>query len=318
MTPAPPPPFHRCQNGDQLRAALESALGRPLAAAVADQIAPAQLFAVVAGGSIPLGLASAASDVDLIAITGSPDQAEDQGPAAPLPAEFDGTSGLLSHGPRFREQIVRLEHIEIDLVSANYDDLLTTLQTLQRSSVALNLAEIRLLSRLKTGWWLHVAGHHEDALRPLRHSRSLDVRASVWNYVGAVQDYDDAVAALEDAPPLAAHLGRLAVERAVAAYFAATGYAFLGTKWLRLLVVAHETPQRVALRHRLLELRTFSQDLLFPSATTRPAVAAHLQRVRALLIEARTLAETDPMIRVAYARTPLLADTPPQPDDHDQ
>lgn len=296
--------FHLCPTAEAFLDQFERAAGRPLSAFVGRFAVSDRVAACVLVGSIPLGIGSSASDVDVLVLIDGADALRDQPRGLDddedvvFSGRSDDTSALVA-----AEVIAMIGGVEVDFEFIVGDRVREAARRVTRSRVALAGQEIRILSRLKTGWILQSRSAIDDVCAALRADQSLEVHCAVTNFVFALQDLEDARAALPGDVALALHLGRSCVERGFASYFATKGYAYLGSKWLRLL----RAPD-AALR----PLASVGLGLLFPTLDDGAAqVEGYLADVAGFLAVTRDAIQTgtaDKVFRVAFTMCPQVYD----------
>jgi len=295
--------LHTCRTPDAFLARFEFELGTSLPSFVDHFIDRNRLAGVVLGGSIPLGLGTSSSDVDLIVMVDSGEPIEmptvDPRHGVVFSGAFAGTARL-----DVGEVIVMRDGVEVDVHCVSGPRVVQTAAQVRDGSISLTEHEIGVLSRIKTGWVLDRSGAFDAYCGVLLDDNSLEVRAATWHLVGAFQELEDSQPALSDNIPLALHLGRKCVEKVFAAFFASRGFAFLGGKWMR----AHNTDRSHALWPVDDDIRALTRDgltLLFPNpADVEPA--AYLDRVARFVDLVRTEIEKDMTFKVAFALSPQL------------
>ncbi len=261
-------------------------------------VAADRLEGLVLGGSIPLGIASPASDVDLIAVVRELND---------LPATFSRQEALLFAGRRedSAHVILLCNHVEIDISFVAMPRISAIYQAVCCGGAMPPTSDVRLLSRLKRGWILSASLAFAHFLDTLRDDRTVEVRCSVTNFIFALQTLEDAVAALPDNLPLSLHLGRLCVEWAMQAYFASLGELHVGDKWLRLarrgVGRCDSAPDST--------LPGQAERLLFPELNLKDEwVVRYLDEVRMFTSRVRSCVEQDPALRLAFRICPQIGD----------
>ena len=258
--------------------------------------------AVLLAGSIPLGLGTGASDVDLMVILDD----EDSLSLPPVDAEtgvlfsgaFAGTARL-----DVAEAIAIVNGIEIDLHFVSGPRVADASMRIRDDTISLTEHEIGVLSRIKTGWALSTRETFDDYCGALIADNSLEIRTAAWHLIGAMQELEDARAALADYPLLALYLGRRCVEKVFSVFFAAKGFAFLGGKWLRALKPGAIHSLWVG-GDEVNTVISHGVKLLFPTATD--AAAGYLDGVTEFVKQVRSEVEKDLSFKVAFAMSPQL------------
>jgi hypothetical protein len=284
---------------------FEAQTGATIAEIVRIAAGTENVVGVILGGSLPLGIGTSASDIDLLVVL-------DKSVRNCLPKSDAHTKVL--HAGTFAEageRIVRGEvvlmrgGIEINCQILTLQAIVSAAQQLQRGHVSQTPYEFGLLSRLRTGWKLIGAERLRSLLAPLLESDALEVHCTIWYLVGATQELGDARAALEDCPRLALHLGRSAYERAVLAFLASRGFAYVGSKWLR----AFEHTRRDTLlgSHAAAVPGADSAfQWLYPNNGRLGEAAAYISEVTDQLATIRAAIEKDRTYAVATAICPQL------------
>lgn len=296
--------LHECRTVERFRTDFEAATGcsvERVADHLVEATAPKAVFLV---GSIPLGMGTSGSDIDIVVLVDDRtmlakgiERVANSDQQIELSSENDmlmaGTSMTLKQGI--------LVEVQVALITTIHQ----IYRRLRRRGPELSEVEIRTLGRLNTGWLLwETAGYLQRSALDL-HDPSLAVYCSTRSFVSALLQRSKAGRALGRSDiPLALHHGRLSVEDAYLAYFASEGLPHLGSKWLAQIGHAHEAAQRVA-RHPLL---TEGVSLLFPSLSLTVAEASqYLRDASNFVISMQRLIEQRMRFRIAYAACPQIA-----------
>jgi hypothetical protein len=297
-------PLHECRDAADFLSRFEGRLGTPVRALVDRFVDRDRLAAVILAGSIPLGLGTRASDIDLIVIVDSHEPiampAVDPGQGVVFAGAFTGDARL-----DVGEVILTMDDVQVDLHYVAGPRVAHAAAALAGGTVSLTEHEIGVLSRIKTGWVLDRRPAFDEHCSVLLADDSLEIRTATWHLVGALQELADARAALADSVPLALYLGRRCVEKSFAAFFAGRGFAYLGGKWLRALEAGRErTPWSVddgvrAVCHE-------GTALLFPTPAGDEAAAGYVDRVARFIDLVRTETEKRLPFKVAFALCPQL------------
>ena len=296
LDPAPHT-LYECRTAEEFRARFETTIGRPVHQVTDGLIrstAPKALFSV---GSIPLGMGTRGSDVDVIVLVDSKDALENTN--ASVINGSQGAAFLNENDPLVAGSFLQLcAGVLVDFQIVIAPAIADIYGRLRRRSPELAETEVRILGRLRTGWLLwETAGYLE------RHSinsndRTLPVYCCTRNFVTALTHQRKAERALElHDVALALQLGRACVEMAYLAYFATEGLVYLGVKWLAQLGFARGARERVV-RHPLLQQNL---HLLFPVfASTEAQAALYLREVGEFLGSIRALIEQQVLFRIAF------------------
>jgi hypothetical protein len=296
--------LHECRSGREFLERFEASTGRSVqqvAHSFVAEDAPKAIFLV---GSLPLGMGTSSSDVDLIVLVDSKaalmsSQAHAANNRERL--EFSNESDPLSAGMF----VSLVQGILVDL-QVNITPAIQRIQSqLRRRGPELNENEIRTLGRLSSGWLLWQSEHYLETSGVVLNDAALSVYCCTKHYVFALNDQRkaDKALALGDLP-LALQLGRLSVEMAYLAYFSSEGLPFLGAKWLAQIGYAQGAEERNR-RHPLLKQGV---PLLFPlwNGSTEKA-GQYLQDVNQFLISMRQLIEQKMLFKIAFKACPQIA-----------
>jgi hypothetical protein len=298
--------LHECGSVDEFCQRFEAATGRS-AQHVADHVvepsAPKAIFLV---GSLPLGMATSGSDVDLIVLVDSKTallNREGNSANSEQHLEFSTDNDVLQAGMF----VTLFEGILVDLQVAITPAIHRIQSRLRRRGPELSEGEVRTLGRLSTGWLLwQSAGYLEGNALSLN-DPALSIYCCTKNFVTALIQLRKATKTLEhDDIPLTLQLGRSSVEMAYLAYFASEGFAYLGCKWLAQIGYARGAAQRVS-QHPLLKEGV---RLLFPAFESTPTDAAqYLQAVREFHAAMQGLIEKKILFRIAFKACPQIVST---------
>ena len=303
VTPAPHS-LYECRTAEQFRSAFEVATGcsvEQVANHLIDPLAPKAVFLV---GSLPLGMGTSGSDIDLIVLIDSRTAlvSTDQHAAnSNQHLEFSSDTNTLLPATSMSLKKGILVEVQAALTPTIHD----VYCRLKHRGPELSEVEIRTLGRLSTGWLLwETEGYLSRSGIDLR-DPSLAVYCSTRSFVSALLQRSKAGRALERQDiPLALHHGRLSVEDTYLAYFASEGLPHLGSKWLAQIGHAHEAAQRIS-RHPLL---IQGMHLLFPVLSTSVAETAQYLRHASDFVQAmQSLIEQRVRFRIAYAACPQIA-----------
>jgi hypothetical protein len=267
---------------------------------VAAMLPESRAACVAIVGSIPWGIASDRSDIDVVVVIEGASTPRLIAPAGATEL-FNGISTADSGGGAVREIVVVKEGIEID-VHAVCETWVTALDNqLARTGGQADPNSITLVTRLKRGWLVHQTVAVKESLAGIWQNAAVDIAAAVRHIIFALKNLQYARHATESNPVLALQLGRGTVEQAYAAYLAKVGFPF-GPKWLRLLT------KEGGLRWLAKDGdRAFSTlldngvELLFPTYVLEPVqTASYLGRVEAFLTAVRRELEREVGFAVAF------------------
>jgi hypothetical protein len=290
--------LHESQSAEDFIARLELEAGSPSLWHPKRFVEAETLEGLVLGGSIPLGIGSSASDVDLIAVVKEPTN---------LPAAFPTDEAIVYAARRDGGAHVILvsNHVEIDINFVAMSRILAIFDNAQGAGGLPPTSDMRLLARLRRGWVLSANDAFARFIEVLRNNQTINIRCCVATYIYALQSLDDARAALTDNLPLALHLGRLCVEWAMQSYFASLGELYVGDKWLRLLRRGVERSQLISGQ----ALSAQAERLLFPALDLADdRVCEYLRDVGMFALTIKQHIERDPAFRIAFRLCPQIED----------
>jgi Nucleotidyltransferase domain len=296
--------LHECRSVEQFRSSLEAATGSPLERIVDHVVQAAAPKAIFVVGSIPLGMGTSGSDIDLVVLADGRTalvSGEERVANSDQQIEFSSESDMLLA----RTSLTLMQGILVEVQVVLTPTIHQVYRRLRRRGPELSEVEMRTLSRLSRGWLLwETAGYLQESGLYLR-DPSLAVYCSTRSFVSALLQRGKAARALERSDiPLALHHGRLSVEDAYLAYFASEGLPHLGSKWLAQIGRAPDAAQRVA-RHPLL---AEGIRLLFPTLFSSVAdTAPYLREASDFVVAMRSLIERNIRFRIAYAACPQIA-----------
>lgn len=302
--------FHTCTDAEDFLATFGRVAGQSVRTFISRFVPSDHVVGCLLVGSIPLGIGTGASDVDILVLIDDKNAVRDQeshadrGDGIVFSGQFsdDDTALVLA------EVIAVLNGIEVDFELIPSDRVRELAGRVSGPGVFLTNQEVRILSRIKTGWVLFARDSLNESCGGLLRDSSLEVHCAVTNLVFALQDLEDARAALADDLPLALYLGRACVERCFASYFASKGYAFLGGKWLRFLK-HHRDAGKGAGYEELQRLASLGLLLMFPSLDAHEEeVVTYLDEVAVFLADTRKLIQADKTFRVAFQMCPQVYD----------
>ena len=254
-------------------------------------------------GSIPLGIGTSSSDVDIIALIDSPNIVLNRGTKLEQHIFFS----VQSTETKRSVAVAFLQGVEVDFLFVSSDCIKATFEASRGSRDSLTSSEIELLSRVKTGWILFQTSLFERASTALRSDNSLEVHCVVEYLVAAFKELEDAVAALSDNLDLAVHLGRNCVHWCFQAYFASQGYAIVGGKWIRFITV--KSNGLVKPQNDFAPVSALGLSLFYPiRSKNQHEVVRYLSEVSGFFVQMRTLIEREPIFRIALTLSPFVDD----------
>jgi hypothetical protein len=303
---AEPPPhsLHECRSPEEFCGPFESLVDRPVSRVSDDVVDPAAPKAVFLVGSLPLGMATSASDIDFIVLVDDRNVllGRERGYIAnnQLQIAFCNDGDPLIAG----NFMTLMNEISVDVTVVITPSIRQIQNRLRRRGPELSENEIMALSRLATGWLLWQSEGYLERNGVVLSDPALDVYCATRNFTLALLYRRKGMKALALADiPLALHLGRLSIEMAYLAYFASEGLAYVGPKWLAQIGHARGAAERVN-RHPLLARHA---HLLFPAFPSSPEQAArYLEAVTELLASMRALIEQKMLFRIAFKACPQI------------
>jgi hypothetical protein len=295
-----PHSLHLCRTPAEFLASFERTAGRSVDAFVERFARLDRVAASLLVGSIPLGIGSSASDIDIVVlIDGASALRDDARIDEDENIVFTGRSDDETTALVLAEVIAMLGGVEVHLEFILASRIAEWAKQVTEARVSLAAQQVRILGRIKTGWVLSARESSDDVCGALMRDNSLEVHCAVTSFVYALQDLEDARVALAGNVPLALHLGRSCVERCFASCFATKGFAHLGSKWLRFLKTADESLRRVA---------DAGVPLLFPPLGDRAHAESYLNDVADFSAIARDAIQRDTAFRVAFRMCPQIYD----------
>ncbi|GLZ50076.1 hypothetical protein Acsp06_62610 [Actinomycetospora sp. NBRC 106375] len=257
---------------------------------------------IVLAGSIPQGVGTEVSDVDLLVITDA-SQYGDRSPETQADVVYSGLV-LGEESPVVLSTVALAAGVEIDFAVVDADRLAALIRRLSSESLLLTAPQIQLLSGVKSGWPLIEPDRTTPHAEGLTND-SLEIRCTVRYYVAALKALEDALAATQDDERLVWHLSRLCIERGFRAYFASVHHPHLGDKWLRFMSHHLRSPDdRKAARFRDVAQR--GSELLMRGGGDPDRCDEHLRDVREWLDSLRGLLAEDLRYGVALRLSPQL------------
>lgn len=296
LDPAPHT-LYECRSAEEFRIRFEATTGRSVQQVADGLIREGTPQAIFSVGSIPLGMGTRGSDLDMIVLIDSEESLtadKSRMTNDSQQAAFFNESDALLAGSFIQLQGGVLVDVQVAIAPA----ICSIYSRLQRRSPELSEMEIRILGRLRTGWLLwETAGYLERNSIDFN-DRSLTVYCCTRNFVTALTNHRKAIRALElHDTPLALHLGRACAEMAYLAYFASEGMVYLGVKWLAQLGFARGAPARLV-RHPQLQANV---HLLFPAfGSSEEGARRYLREVGEFLSSIRSLIEQQVLFRIAF------------------
>jgi hypothetical protein len=296
LDPAPHT-LYECQTSEEFRARFQATTGRRVQQVTDDLIRSGTPQAIFVSGSIPLGMGTRGSDVDLIVLVDNKGTLEKCNESAMNDSQraafFNETDALIA-GTFMQLHEGILVEVQVALAPA----ICSIYARLRRRSPELSETEIRILGRLRTGWLLWETEGYLERSSINRNDRTLEIYCCTRNFVTALTHQRKAAKALElHDLTLALQLGRASAEMAYLAYFASEGLVYLGVKWLAQLGFARGAQESLA-RHPLLKENL---HLLFPVfRSTEEEATRYLRDAGNFLNSIRGVIEKQVIFRIAF------------------
>lgn len=291
--------LHLSQDADNFCRAFERHCGVAPSTLVENYIERNAISAIFLGGSIPLGIATGASDIDFIVLTTDEQSVRLNPTSIDARNIFSGISGDQTDSPQKTNVVADFANLEIDINFIRYSDLIKISNTAKASNTKLTTDQVMLLSRIKTGWLIDCAQEVRDELNALSADDSLEVRCSVNNLRNSFKAYGHAQVAASENPDLAIYLGRASVEWCFMALLASMGYAYPGEKWLKIFIRAVSS-SGTSTEQQLAHLYDSGLQVLLPARTNTSAkVDSYLKDVGIWLTTVRTYIEQNPTYKLA-------------------
>lgn len=296
LDPAPHT-LYECRTADEFRERFEATTRRSVLRIADDLLLKTIPRAIFSVGSIPLGMGTRGSDIDMIVLIDSKEALLNGGELITnndQQASFSNEADSLVVGTFIKLHAGILVDIQVALAPA----IRNVYVRLRRRSPELSEMEVRILGRLRAGWLLCESDGYLERNSINWNDRTLEVYCCTRNFVTSLTHQRKAAKALERHDViLALQLGRAAAEMGYLAYFASEGLVYLGVKWLAQLGFARGAEERLA-RHPLLRENL---NLLFPVlASTEGEAARYLRDIDEFLRTIRGLIEQQLLFRVAF------------------
>jgi hypothetical protein len=303
--------LHECTTPDAFFERFRSESGESVHELVGRFVVAERIAATILGGSLSLGIGTAVSDVDLLVLIDGADALKSSDSES-LHFELRGESVGEAETLLAAEVVTIVNGIEVNLQFIEMSRVRMLAEKLARPNLWLSPGGTNtvILGRIKSGWVLTSSDRFRDGCAALLKTQALEIHCTVAHLVAALQDFEDARAAVPNDLPVALHLGRAAVESCFFAYFASESHVFVGSKWLRLIdrKRAASGADRDA-RWALGELGQSGVSLLFPPLLREAAeVDAYLERVADFIAGVRSTIERRTAFKVAFKLCPQMHD----------
>lgn len=295
--------LHESRGADDFCLRFERETGRSVRQVVEEVVDAKAPMAVFLAGSVPLGMATSGSDVDLIVLV------DDSTALVNSEQHIANNSQQLEFNTETESVLAGIflrmnEGILVDLQVAVTPAIHGVHRRLRRRGSKLSETEIRTLGRINTGWLLWQSEGYLEQNSAIFKDPALDVYCCTTHFVSALHEITKAERALGcNDFTLALQLGRLAVEMAYLSYFASEGLTYLGSKWLAQIGHARDAADRVS-RHPL--LKEGSRYLFPPYTSDQVEANRYLRSVAEFLTAMRHLIEQKILFRIAFQACPQI------------
>jgi hypothetical protein len=299
-----PHSLHECRTVDEFNRNFEAATGQPAQQIVAHVVSPTAPRAVFLVGSIPLGMATHGSDIDVIVLVDQRESLLD--PSGNSLRNTDQRAAFYSDSDLLRagEFLTVVNGLTVDVTAVITSGVKRIHARLRTKGPELSESEILTLGRLSTGWLLFESDRYLERSTLTLKDPALDIYCSTKHFVAARAFLSKGSKALDLLDVnLALHLARASVEAGYLAYYASEGLSYLGAKWPAQIGLAHGAEARLQ-RHPLLR---DGIPLLFPAFPSHPKAAAeYLHTVADFLASLRSLIERKILFRIAFMACPQI------------
>jgi len=295
--------LHESAGAEDFSGRFEAFTGQSVGFVVGRIVRPDAPRAVFLTGSIPLGMGTHGSDVDLLVLIDDKRALVGGGSAI---ANTDQELAFSNDSDSLRAGLFLkvLNGVTVEVAAVVTPGIARIQRRLRSRGPELTEGEIMTLGRLGTGWLLLQTDDYLQRAGILLQDPAFDVYCSTRNFTYGLIYRLKAGRALELGDiPQALHLGRLSVEMACLAFFASEGLSYLGAKWLAQIGHARGGAERLA-RHPLL---ADAVTLLFPVYGPGAAGAtSYLLAVTQFLDSMRSQIEQKTLFRIAFRACPQI------------
>jgi hypothetical protein len=295
--------LHECRNAEEFRTQFVSSTGEALEESVGRVVSSGAPHAAYLVGSLPLGMATSGSDIDIIVLLDDREAIVGQG------ASVANTERSLAFSNdtdplRVGEFLSMVNGILVDITAAIALSISRVHTRLRGRGPELSESEIMILGRLRTGWLLWETPDYLAQRRLKLTDTALDVYCSTRSYVSALHLLQKSRKALDLGDiSLTLQLGRSAVEDAYLAYFASEGFCYLGPKWLAQIGHAQGAAKRLQDHPMLGE----AVHLLFPTfPASVDSTRDYLRAVEQFLAALKKVIEQKTLFRIAFGTCPQI------------
>jgi len=240
-----PHTLYQCRDAEEFCLRFEAVTGCPVQQIPDDVVSSTAPKAIFLVGSVPLGMATSSSDLDLVVLVDSRNALLNRDVSMAnthQQLEFSNDADPLLAGMFLSLKAGILLDVQVAITPMIH----CIQRRLRRKGPELSENEIRTLGRLGTGWLLWQSDSYLEGNAVVLSDPALNVYCCTKNLVSALIHRRKALKALDfEDMVLALNLGRSSVELAYLAYFASEGLPYLGAKWPAQIGHAHAAQQRV-------------------------------------------------------------------------
>lgn len=299
--------LHACRTSRAFERAFEQLVGQSVEQFLRHDLHfDVPIRAALLVGSIPLGIATDSSDIDIMLLV-------ERSPALRIPKRHEAHGVMFSGAQKAADDSLLLgnvvamaNHVEVDVVVVAFEALRVLAEDVVAGGVALTTQQIRLLGRALSGWVLTEPRDLDPALNRLKETRALEIFCVLHYLVAAWKHLEKAQAALPDRPGLASHLAREAVEAAFASLLASRGDVAPGFKWPARL----EQEGYTTLDPSLTTVRGNGLELLFPKdALSLTGARSYIADVEMLVQRVTRALKQDSVLHISIQACPQLSPT---------
>jgi hypothetical protein len=297
--------IHESKTPDQFCLAFEAQTNCSVRQIADAFIMPNAEYETFLVGSLPLGLGTGLSDIDLIVLIDSREALLEQALRTKNSrsfVSFSNDANPLSAG----HLIYLVNGIEIEMNFILRPNVLGILKRLRAQGPELTEDEVLILGRLRTGWLVTKSPkcpYDDDSLLS---DRTFDVYCATRAYVFAEKFLEKARKCASEGDLLQSmHLARIAVEKSYDSFFASRGFPSLGVKWLQFLRQNSFMPSANSTG----SLTVFKDNvwLLFPdSRMSGSALTGYLDAVHGFVARTRDVIEEDRLHKIAFSVCPQI------------
>jgi len=289
-----PHPLYRCKDSTSFIESLEEYISESLFELLSKFVIVENVYSVHLVSSIPLGIGTNMSDIDFY-IIGKEDclKLDNKRRDNSVKYSRSNTDTVIA------ECISVVNGVKFDFEILNLDRINELSFRLENSNPVYTLQELTVLSRLKTGWKLHIATDKCENLDYLTslNSNKLNIYSSTFHYMVALSRFKDSINAIDNDKTSSLMMAKSCIENSYISYISSIGVPYPGQKWIRYM-----NPVTSPMKHCISKFFFDSLHLLFPSLNeTDEAVNNYLKDVREFMLKTRALMEEDLEYKIAFS-----------------